>query len=371
MTRQPTRRSRTPANSDLIAFARQLPLFANLQELDLQQIAHGLTPRRLAKGDYLYVLGQAADSAYFVESGMLDVLNTLPGGGEVQIAELGPLSVIGEMSLIESGTRTASVRARTDVVGYAMHQDYFQSSITQLNPTAFKVLRHLMAIMCERLRVLFGRIVLASENVSEFGAQALDTGGHALSNGIQPGACSFEYRKFLPILPFFKRFQLHEVDALAEDMEVLEVPRGTVVFREGDPPDACYVVVRGAVEISLSRGGCRYKLIVLGPGRMCGDSALVDKGTHIADCVAREDAVILEFKADAFGDLIEGDTWEALKFQLAICENQIVDLAKSNKHLSRLVSLAAIHGEEAALPAMDMDMAFDDQPDAMRPVAQL
>ena len=53
----------------------------------------------------------------------------------------------------------------------------------------------------------------------------------------------------------------------------MELARGHVLFGPGDPSDACYLVVRGAIEIAGARNGQRHRIGVLGPGRLCGTLA--------------------------------------------------------------------------------------------------
>jgi signal-transduction protein with cAMP-binding, CBS, and nucleotidyltransferase domain len=60
---------------------------------------------------------------------------------------------------------------------------------------------------------------------------------------------------------------------LVSEFDELELPAGQTVFSQGDPGDALYVVVSGAVEVRGDRGGQR--VAVLGPGDCVGEMALV------------------------------------------------------------------------------------------------
>ena len=338
------------------------PLFAELNEEDLAQIAQGLHPATIPAGEYLYVQGQRADSAHFLTSGQVEVLTRLPGGGEVVIAELGAGSMLGEMSLIEAGLRTASVRARLETTALTITRQFFQAAIAQFNVAAFRILRRIMRIMCHRLRDTHENIVRLEVMESNMpGVAAMPPIGHAADAA--RGVCSFDYRSFLGLLRFFRNFEIEERDALVALMEVMELPRGSALFDEDDQPIACYVIVRGAVEISMTRGGRKFPLMVLGPGEMCGEMALLDERPRSIAATIRERATLLELRREPFRVLLNEESWLALKFQTAICENQVTDMARANRHLARLVSHASIQSQRIIPTVLDVEAAFGTAPD--------
>ena len=67
--------------------------------------------------------GEAATGAYFLETGNAYASVALPGGGELEVAELGPGSVLGEMALLDHGVCSASVIARTGVNMMVVERD--------------------------------------------------------------------------------------------------------------------------------------------------------------------------------------------------------------------------------------------------------
>ena len=62
---------------------------------------------------------------------------------------------------------------------------------------------------------------------------------------------------------------------VAANAEVLEIPRGAVLVREGGPPDALYIVAEGRIEIVLERAHGDVAVDVLGRGDVIGDMALL------------------------------------------------------------------------------------------------
>lgn len=61
---------------------------------------------------------------------------------------------------------------------------------------------------------------------------------------------------------------------LVSELEEVDVPAGRTVFSQGDPGDALYVIVSGAVEVRGERGGAGARVAVLGPGDCLGEMAL-------------------------------------------------------------------------------------------------
>ena len=62
----------------------------------------------------LFLAGDVGDGCYRVEEGLLKASVAAPNGGERILAILGPGSMVGELSMIDGGPRSASVVALRD-----------------------------------------------------------------------------------------------------------------------------------------------------------------------------------------------------------------------------------------------------------------
>jgi CRP/FNR family transcriptional regulator, cyclic AMP receptor protein len=66
------------------------------------------------------------------------------------------------------------------------------------------------------------------------------------------------------------------------------VPRGNILFHDGDPCLALYIVVSGKVKVVLAgEDGRELALDVLGPGNVCGLVAAVDDGPHTGTAITQ------------------------------------------------------------------------------------
>jgi CRP-like cAMP-binding protein len=318
-----------------------IPLFAGIEPAELAGFLRIFQPVTFDAGAHLVRQGQPADSAFIIESGSAEAVTALPGGGELALAMLGSGSMLGEMALLDTAVRAASVVSRTPVSAFLIEREGFRMLLAQRDRAAFTVQNRVTRSLCQRLRELNARIVAA--DAPESAAPPL-SGEVADPAGVRRGSCSFDFRAFLPILPVFRRFGAGELDAFVARTEVLELGRGQVLFRQGDPGESAYVIVRGALEIQHAEKGRRHRIGILGPGRLCGVLALIEGQAHSMSATAREATVLLEVAKPAFDALFNGHDPVAAKFQDAINRELLQSLARATIHLTRLISQARIRG---------------------------
>ena len=101
----PVARSATVDKSRIAA----VPLIANLPAAELDEIAAAMSEVEVEAGAKVITLDDYGTAIYFIEQGHADVL---PDGGEAT-QTLGPGDTFGEIALLLTGERTASVVART------------------------------------------------------------------------------------------------------------------------------------------------------------------------------------------------------------------------------------------------------------------
>jgi CRP/FNR family transcriptional regulator, cyclic AMP receptor protein len=92
-------------------FLRHLPVMAGLDEAALQFLGGLANEENHPAGGVIVREGAPGDRMFFVCSGRVRVVKETPGGAPVRLAEFGPGDFFGEMSLVESVVRSASVVA--------------------------------------------------------------------------------------------------------------------------------------------------------------------------------------------------------------------------------------------------------------------
>jgi CRP-like cAMP-binding protein len=80
-------------------------------------------------GEYVFRQGDVADRVYVVTDGYVQVFHERDGGEISYLATLGTGDVFGEIGVLQSHPRTATVRATTDVVLLALERDALEALI--------------------------------------------------------------------------------------------------------------------------------------------------------------------------------------------------------------------------------------------------
>ena len=94
--------------------------------------------------------------------------------------------------------------------------------------------------------------------------------------------------------PLFAALDDDAALALRSSMVRAEVPRGQVLFHEGDPGDRLYVIVEGKIKLGRASGDGRENLLaILGPGEMFGELSVFDPGPRNATATAVADTVLI------------------------------------------------------------------------------
>ena len=325
-----------------------------LDGLDAEARALLLSVARAVAYDPSAVLvrqGDAARGAYILEAGAVEAIVTLPGSESVAVATLGPGSVLGEMALIELGTCTATVRAASRVTGWFVAHEDFRALVTQAHPAALRLQHAVTAALAAKVSALNQRMLACAAPEDRPARMPEIDPLAAVERG--PGL-SFAAAAFLPQLTLFQRFSAVEIEEVAALGRYLQLPRGHGVFSAGSPAGAVFVVVRGAVEIVCACGDLERRMAVVGPGQLVGYLSVLREAEHTATAYTREASVLLEIPAGAFHAAYFGPSRASARLRHAVQVNLLLTLARTNRALTRLLSLEQLSSPnrpDAALEA--------------------
>lgn len=103
------------ARKDATEVLKAVPLFSGLSRGELKEIADGAREELFSPNQDIVTEGQAGGPFFCITEGRADVV--VDGK---KVGDLGPGSYFGEMSLLEGGQRSATIRATTHVKALAI-----------------------------------------------------------------------------------------------------------------------------------------------------------------------------------------------------------------------------------------------------------
>jgi signal transduction histidine kinase/predicted CoA-binding protein len=156
-------------------FLRKIPLFMNLPRADLVSLCEMVSDLKLPAGQVLFSEGSPGKRAYVIKSGQLEILKE-SGGRTVLLAVRQSGDVIGEMALLDSAPRFATVRARSDSELLVIDHEHL-NQLLDSSPSAAKAM---LFTITSRLRS--SEIVLRqSEKMAQLGTMTAGI-AHELNN---------------------------------------------------------------------------------------------------------------------------------------------------------------------------------------------
>jgi CRP-like cAMP-binding protein len=140
----------TPRANDQIdeVVVRKAPIFSGLDEAAATSLRASMSLVKLRKGQSLFKEGDDGDHLFIVSNGKVKLGTKSPDGRENLLMILGPGDMFGDLSLFDSGPRTATATAVTDTKLLSLGQDKVIPWIKE-HP---EVSLHLLARLASRLR---------------------------------------------------------------------------------------------------------------------------------------------------------------------------------------------------------------------------
>jgi len=106
---------------------------------------------------------------------------------------------------------------------------------------------------------------------------------------------------FLKSVDLFRGLRGEELATVAEIAEEQPFSAGEAIFAEGEPGDALYLVIEGAVRVHKAN----RQLALLGERDVFGEMAVLDAEPRNASATAVKDAVLLKIGRDDFRDILQ------------------------------------------------------------------
>jgi CRP/FNR family transcriptional regulator len=131
-----------------VELLRSVPLFADLEEGELERFSQVAVPRSFPAGTRVFHEGDSSDACYIVREGSFRVTREHSDGRAITLATLGPGEIFGELAMLDGDTRSASAESITDGTLLALPANDVRSLLGRNPEIALK----LVAGLVRRLR---------------------------------------------------------------------------------------------------------------------------------------------------------------------------------------------------------------------------
>jgi CRP-like cAMP-binding protein len=112
----------------------------------------------------------------------------------------------------------------------------------------------------------------------------------------------------------------------------LRVPKGQIVFRQGDPGDEMFVVESGKIRLTIGAEGHEKEVMVAETGQFFGELSLLANAPRSATARAVEDSLLLAIGRDVFNMMVQDDL--GIVYRMMAIQGQ--RLSRTNLPIERL-----------------------------------
>ena len=127
-----------------VELLRNIPMFARIEPSKLKLLAFTSERLTFQDGQDLCVQGGDGDSAFIIIDGAADVIVDSPNG-PLTVAAMSKNDVVGEIAILCDVSRTATVRATSDLTALKISKDLFFRLVTEFPQMAVEIMRVLAA----------------------------------------------------------------------------------------------------------------------------------------------------------------------------------------------------------------------------------
>lgn len=230
------------------------PLFAGLNERQLEALISRIDLMTLAPGQVLFREGESGDSLVVIAEG--EVVVEAHGPPRVEPMVLSAGAFFGEVTLITDHPRMATVTAQTMVEALRIDRDAL----------AFVVARH-PEVVTALLRFVRDRLV----------------------------------ERWMRTSPLCRPFTERQRREFASRFRFLEIEAGSTVLAPGDLADGLYIVLAG--QFAVRRDG--VDAAVLGPGELIGETVLMTGEPLQSSVIAATKCLALWLPVEHFHEVIQ------------------------------------------------------------------
>ena len=245
------------------------------------------------KGDVIVRQDDIGDSFFRIEEGACEVFAKARGGEDEKLTDLGAGQFFGELAVLETYPRSATVIASEDGTRVTeIPESDINDFFTKDPEMIIALFRHISG----RLRSLTADYKEAAETLKQLegGEETEDKEGLLRRIGKAISGL-FVHHDEIEISAETERVLDGADYTKGYCTDTYKYPAGTVIFREGEPGRCMYTIHWGKIGIYADYGTDKQRLLTeLLPGQFFGEMGMIENEPRSATAVALEDDTMIE-----------------------------------------------------------------------------
>ena len=137
---------------DTIALLKNVAIFKELDESELDEIAEVCREEKFVSGEYIFREGESGNRLYLIVEGEVRISRDVPGSGEEALAVLKPGALFGEMAVFDRSDRSTHAISNGGTTVLTITRPDFEMLLDFNREMAYKVLWSVTRLLSGRLR---------------------------------------------------------------------------------------------------------------------------------------------------------------------------------------------------------------------------
>ncbi len=134
------------------ALLRSVPLFTDLDDVELAEVADLCREERFVSGEYIFHEGESGNRLYLITDGEVRISRDVPGSGEEALAVLKQGALFGEMAVFDRSERSTHAISNGGTTVLTITRADFEMLLDFNRDLAHKVLWAVTRLLSIRLR---------------------------------------------------------------------------------------------------------------------------------------------------------------------------------------------------------------------------
>ena len=285
---------------------KHLEILEGIPEGSLKMLYGGIVRREFKRGDVICKQGEYASTAFYVLSGKAEVYVQTPD--QIALGTLKKKKNNGAKGILErlkfwvqgrkEGPRKSITGRRPDIENDQSHLppelrraelnagDLFgEMSCINFYPRSMNVRATEDCVMLEIIRTVLDTIRTRKGKYKE---------------KLEKNYRDRSLAQHLNSIPLFKDLDPEFIDQLRKKVKLQDFEPGEVIFRQGDVPDAFYLVRRGCIKVTQTQPGGDLVLTYLGQNDSFGEIGLLRNVKRTATCTALDHVEVVKIEKAHF-----------------------------------------------------------------------